>query len=77
MKYVVWGLVVLLAILHQDFWFWDDATLVFGFLPISLLYHVLLSIAAAITWWLATRYAWPAGLESDEASSSTDGVAGG
>ena len=59
MKYVVWGLVVLLIILHQDFWFWDDPSLVFGFIPIGLFYHVCLSIAASATWYLATIYAWP------------------
>lgn len=60
MNYVVWGLVVLLAILHQDNWLWDDATLVGGFLPITLLFHGGLSIAAAFTWFLATKFAWPA-----------------
>jgi len=60
MKYVVWGLVVLLVILHQDNWLWDDATLVGGFLPITLLFHGGLSIAAAFTWFLATKFAWPA-----------------
>ena len=60
MKYVVWGLVVLLVILHQDNWLWDDATLGGGFLPITLLFHGSLSIAAAFTWFLATKFAWPA-----------------
>ena len=60
MKYVVWGLVVLLVILHQDNWLWDDAPLIGGFLPITLLFHGGLSIAAAFTWFLATKFAWPA-----------------
>ncbi len=59
MKYAIWGLVLLLIILHQDLWFWDDATLVFGFMPIGLLYHAGISVAAAVTWYLATLYAWP------------------
>jgi len=59
MFYVVWALVALLIVLHQDFWFWNDPTLYFGFLPTSLLYHLGLSIAAAAVWWLATIYAWP------------------
>ena len=65
MKYVVWGLVVLLVILHQDNWFWDDARLVFGFMPIALLYHAGLSVAAGITWYLATIFAWPDHLEHE------------
>ena len=63
MKNLVWGLVILLLILHQDFWYWDDTTLVFGYMPIGLFYHACISIAAAITWWLATIYAWPDRLE--------------
>jgi hypothetical protein len=66
MKYVVWGLVVLLIILHQDNWFWTDSTLVFGFLPITLLYHMCISTAAAITWFLAVRFAWPSELASSD-----------
>ncbi|MGI6457744.1 MAG: DUF3311 domain-containing protein [bacterium] len=60
MRQVVIVLVVLLAILHQDFWFWNDATLVFGFLPIGLAYHVLFSILSGCVWALAVFYAWPA-----------------
>jgi hypothetical protein len=63
MRYVVWALVVLLVILHQDNWFWDDPRLVFGFLPITLLYHAGLSVAAGVTWYLATVFAWPKELE--------------
>ena len=66
MKYVVWGLILLLVVLHQDVWFWHDATLVFGFMPITLLYHAMISLAAGFTWWLATKYAWPAELEAAE-----------
>ncbi len=40
MKRVTIGLLVLLAVLHQDFWWWDDGhTLVFGFMPVGLAYH--------------------------------------
>ena len=65
MKYVVWGLVVLLIILHQDVWLWDNDTLVAGFMPITLLYHAGISLAAGITWFLATKFAWPAILEQE------------
>ena len=59
MKYVVWGLVVLLIILHQDVWLWENGTLVGGFMPITLLYHACISLAAGFTWFLATKFAWP------------------
>lgn len=71
MKYVVWGLVLALIILHQDVWFWTDKTLVFGFIPIGLFYHACISLAAGITWYLATLYAWPAELEKAEAASTS------
>ena len=59
MFYVVWGLVVLLLILHQDNWNWENGTLVFGFIPMGLFYHAGISIAASVTWFLATIFAWP------------------
>ncbi len=71
MKYVVWGLVVLLIILHQDVWLWDNDTLVFGFMPITLLYHACISMAAGFTWFLATKFAWPTILADD---STDEGV---
>jgi hypothetical protein len=67
MNYFVWGLIVLLIVLHQDFWFWSDGTLLFGFLPIGIGYHVGISLAAAVVWFLATKYAWPDGLEAPDA----------
>ena len=68
MKFVVWGLVVLLMILHQDNWNWENETLVFGFMPVTLLYHACISVAAGVTWWLATKFAWPADVETTTAS---------
>jgi hypothetical protein len=56
---IIGGLVLLMLILHQDNWFWNDTTLVFGFMPIGLFWHACISIAASITWFLATRIAWP------------------
>ena len=59
MKTLVWVLVVILLIIHQDFWFWEDSRLVFGFIPIGLFYHACISIAAGIVWYVATVVAWP------------------
>jgi hypothetical protein len=67
MKYVVWTLIALLIVLHQDVWFWDDRRLVFGFLPVSLAYHMALSLAAAAVWYLATIFAWPVRDEEEAA----------
>lgn len=70
MKKVVWGLVLFLAIIHQDFWLWDNETLLFGFMPISLAYHAGISLAAAITWYMATLYCWPEEIDESTPSES-------
>lgn len=60
----VWAVVVLLAILHQDVWFWGDQTLVLGFMPIGLFYHAMFSLACGGVWALAVKFAWPVHLEA-------------
>lgn len=71
-------MLVLLATLHQDFW-WraDHRTLVFGFLPISLAYHILISILSCVLWGLACRYCWPHELERTDADASPNSARGG
>ena len=64
MKCVVYSLVVILAVLHQDFWNWDNASLVFGFLPVGLAYHAIFSVLAAIVWAMAVKFAWPTRIEA-------------
>lgn len=58
-SWIIAMLVVLLLILHQDNWFWTDGRLVFGILPIGLLWHAGISVGASLTWFLATKIAWP------------------
>jgi len=55
---------IVLFVLHQDFWFWSDATLVFGFLPVGLAYHAVYSILAGLLWALAVKFAWPMRVEN-------------
>ena len=63
-KLIIWIIFVALFVLHQDFWFWDDRTLVFGFLPVGLAYHAGFSIAAALLWAAAVKWAWPSEIEA-------------
>ena len=64
MRWVAIVAVVLLYVLHQDFWFWRDARpLVFGFLPIGLFYHAAFTVATAGVLSLLVTYAWPSHLE--------------
>lgn len=63
-------MVVVLYVLHQDFWFWRTARpLAFGFLPIGLFYHACFSVASALLMWLLVKQAWPAHLEEEVAQS--------
>ena len=73
-RWIIYGLVAVLALLHQDFWFWDDPTLVFGFMPVGLFYHALYSIAAACLWAAAVKWAWPSEVEAfaDAADESAE-----
>ena len=54
---------IILAVLHQDTWNWDNAELVFGFIPVGLGYHAVYSIAAALFWAAVVKFAWPTRLE--------------
>src|SRR5215510_6916106 len=55
--------VVLLYVLHQDFWYWRDARpLLFGFLPIGLFYHAVFTLLVSAVMWALVKYAWPAEL---------------
>lgn len=72
----VWVIFVLLFFLHQDVWFWDDRTLVFGFMPIGLAYHALFSIAAALLWASAIKWAWPSDIETWADEPTTDAADG-
>jgi len=65
MHKLVAALVVLLVILHQDNWFWDDGTLVLGFMPVGLFYHACISMAASATWLLAVNYCWPVDADAE------------
>ena len=57
---IIWIGVIMLIVLRQDLWYWNDPSLVFGILPIGLAWQIVISIAAAILWFTATKIAWPA-----------------
>lgn len=77
MKIFVPLLVVALLILHQDDWFfnfWEEPILLFGFMPATLLYHAGISVAAAITWYLAITFCWPKQLDHVEPETTEAGT---
>jgi len=63
MRCLVWLLFAALFVLHHDFWWWDDPTLVLGFLPIGMAWHVGFSVVSALLWFLALKFAWPTEIE--------------
>ncbi|TWU22098.1 hypothetical protein Pla52o_31460 [Novipirellula galeiformis] len=71
MKYIVWGLILFLVVIHQDVWNWGNDRLVLGFIPFTLAYHAGISIAASVVWFMAVTFIWPQHLE-DEVEASTD-----
>ena len=70
-KFLVVALILLLAILHQDFWWWDSKELVFGFMPIGLAWHTGLSLAAGIVGWIAVLFCWPKTLDEEDGDGSS------
>jgi hypothetical protein len=60
-------LVLLVFLLHQDYWNWKQTEpLVFGFLPVGLAYHAGYAILAAIMMALLVKFAWPTELDRFE-----------
>jgi hypothetical protein len=55
--------IVVMVLLHQDFWLWKNKNLVFGFLPAGLAYHVCYSILASVVMAILVWFAWPQHLE--------------
>lgn len=67
---------LILLVLHQDFWNWDNANLVFGFIPVGLFYHACYSLVAAGFWAIVMKVAWPTELE-EWAEGGNDKTEGG
>jgi len=69
----MWGVVAVFALLHWDFWLWDDKTLWFDFLPTGLAYHALYSLCAGILWLVFIRVAWPDHIEEWANAGAAEG----
>ena len=67
MKNVLLALLILVVyLLHQDYWNWKDSSLVFGFLPMGLAYHGFYALLCSATLAVLVKFAWPAHLENTE-----------
>ena len=70
-RLLLWITVILLIVLHQDFWNWRSARpFVFGFIPVSLFYHICYTLAVSVLMWVMVKSFWPAHLE--EAAESKE-----
>ena len=58
------GLLALLYVLHNDWWFWDDSQLVLG-LPVGLFYHLLFCLVSASVLFLLVYTERPSKSDSD------------
>jgi len=63
MSKLLYAAVIVLLILHQDFWLWRDRTLFLGFIPSGLAFHAAYTLVAALLMGLLAKHAWPAHLE--------------
>ena len=64
-RWIFYIALVVLFLLHNDFWFWNNPIQVLG-LPIGLLYHIGFCAAAAILMALVVNYALPRHLRDEE-----------
>lgn len=57
LRALLYGALVLLYLLHNDLWLWDDSRIILG-LPVGLLYHIAYCAAAVVLMVLLVRFAW-------------------
>lgn len=61
---LLYAALVVLYLLHNDLWLWNDASLVLG-LPAGLAYHIGFSIVTSIVLTLLVIQAWPEELDGE------------
>jgi hypothetical protein len=61
---LLYAALIVLYLLHNDLWLWNDASLIFG-LPAGLAYHIGFAIATSVVLALLVTYAWPEHLDRE------------
>ncbi len=61
---VLYAALIILYLLHNDLWLWDDASIVRG-LPVGLVYHIAYCLVAAGLMALLVRFAWPSEIAAE------------
>jgi len=67
---LLYAALVILLLLHNDLWLWDDASLLLG-LPVGMTYHIGYSLAAFLLFLLLVKFAWPRHLEGEDDEENT------
>ena len=70
-EYVLIALIAILLVAHQWDWGFKADQLVLGIVPYELMNQIIISLAAAATWWFAACYAWPRDLEQSVPEDSS------
>jgi nitric oxide reductase large subunit len=68
-KNILYVVIVIVYLLHNDLWFWDNPTLVMG-IPVGLFYHLLYCFIASILLFLLIKFAWPKFVEEVDKDGS-------
>jgi hypothetical protein len=76
MKPLLVIVVIAVLVLHHDIWNWTNKTLVMGFLPIGLAYHIGYAIVASLTMALLVKFAWPSDIEDEALASASQPPSG-
>jgi len=66
LRNIFYFLLFSLYILHNDWWLWNRADLVFG-LPVGLTYHIGFCLVSTFVFYLFVKKLWPLQKEGDEA----------
>lgn len=70
-KWPLYAALLVLYLLHNDLWLWDDASLLFGH-PVGLVYHIGFAVATSIVLTLLVLKAWPEHLEVSDDDAAAD-----
>ena len=73
-KLILFLLIAAVYVLHQDYWNWKNAGLVFCVLPAGLAYHAAYSVVCSILMAVLVLSAWPSHLEDVQSENPATGA---
>jgi hypothetical protein len=68
-KNILYLVVLIVYLLHNDLWFWNNPTIIMG-IPVGLFYHLIYCFIASILLFLLIKFAWPKLVEEVDQDSS-------